>query len=219
MFPPNFGEAFSPGSLDLSTNNILEERLSVIRNSCSISQTLNDVYLAICDLYPDWFDSNIGKFEPIFNQPAVAQSFSILTNSDSCLGWLTGFKNFRDWTWTNLVMFIFRLWWWRRITIAISKPIKRWIEHFYSRERFSQFLLRRSICKIIQKYCYQCQSNTIYSISRVTSPSSNDFWPVGGHWTYSRWWKSYFQFQVYNNCISFMDANNQGRIFDLLEFL
>jgi len=36
-----------------------EERLSVIRNSCSISQTLNDVYLAICDLYPDWFDCNI----------------------------------------------------------------------------------------------------------------------------------------------------------------
>ena len=39
----------------------LEERLSLIRNSCSISQTLNDVYFAICDLYPDWFNSNIGK--------------------------------------------------------------------------------------------------------------------------------------------------------------
>ena len=48
-------------ALDLWRNDILEERLSVIRNSCSISQTLNDVYLAICDLYPDWFDSNIGK--------------------------------------------------------------------------------------------------------------------------------------------------------------
>ena len=54
-------------------------------------------------------------------------------------------------------------------------------------------------------------------VGEILGNISNSFYPdvrlVGSYWTYPKWRKPYFQFQVYNNRLSFVDANIQELIF------